>query len=167
MADSGWRIVGKARVARNEEHEKSAGQQRLRHVEEMVMSFKLKVAVHRAWKARAGHRKSEGKDRSEAKGDSFRLSTSAFRLGVAAACAGLLGGPAQAAGYPDRPIRMMIPQPAGGTMDTIARAVSHLVVESVGYNIVIDNRSGANGIIAGETLARAAPDGYTLLYTSA
>jgi tripartite-type tricarboxylate transporter receptor subunit TctC len=97
----------------------------------------------------------------------FRLSTFAFRLGVAAACAGLLGGPAQAAGYPDRPIRMMIPQPAGGTMDTIARAVSSLVVESVGYNIVIDNRSGANGIIAGETLARAAPDGYTLLYTSA
>jgi tripartite-type tricarboxylate transporter receptor subunit TctC len=61
----------------------------------------------------------------------------------------------------------MIPQPPGGTMDTMARAVSNVMVENVGQSIVIDNRSGANGIIAGETLARAAPDGYTLLYTSA
>ncbi len=96
----------------------------------------------------------------------FRLSTFACRLAVAATAA-LVAGPALAADYPERPIRMMIPQPAGGTMDTIARAVSTLVVENVGYNVVIDNRSGANGIIAGETLARAAPDGYTLLYTSA
>jgi tripartite-type tricarboxylate transporter receptor subunit TctC len=78
-----------------------------------------------------------------------------------------LGSPTHAADYPTRPVRMMIPQPAGGTMDTIARAVSNIVVESIGYPVVIDNRSGANGIIAGETLARAAPDGYTLLYTSA
>ena len=86
---------------------------------------------------------------------------------VAALCAVLAASTALAADYPQRPVRMMIPQPAGGTMDTIARAVSNIVVESVGYNVVIDNRSGANGIIAGETLARAAPDGYTLLYTSA
>ncbi len=82
-------------------------------------------------------------------------------------CAVLAAGAALAAGYPDRPIRMMIPQPPGGTMDTIARAVSSVMVENLAYNIVIDNRAGANGIIAGETLARAAPDGYTLLYTSA
>jgi tripartite-type tricarboxylate transporter receptor subunit TctC len=69
--------------------------------------------------------------------------------------------------YPARPIRLMIPQPAGGTMDTLARATTGQMVESLGQSIVIDNRSGANGIIAGETLARAAPDGYTLLYTSA
>ena len=69
--------------------------------------------------------------------------------------------------FPARPIRMMIPQPAGGTMDTVARAVSEPMARSFGQNIIIDNRSGANGIIAGETLARAAPDGYTLLYTSA
>ena len=62
---------------------------------------------------------------------------------------------------------MMIPQPAGGTMDTIARALSNDLVRGLGQNIVIDNRSGANGIIAGETLARAVPDGHTLLYTSA
>jgi tripartite-type tricarboxylate transporter receptor subunit TctC len=75
--------------------------------------------------------------------------------------------PSGAQDFPNRPIRMMIPQPVGGTMDTIARAVSSVMTESLGYNIVIDNRAGANGIIAGETLARAAPDGYTLLYTSA
>ena len=78
-----------------------------------------------------------------------------------------LGAPAAAADYPARPVRLMIPQPPGGTMDTMARAVSNVMVENVGQPIVIDNRSGANGIIAGETLARAVPDGYTLLYTSA
>ena len=52
-------------------------------------------------------------------------------------------------------------------MDTMARALSEPLVRGLGQNIVIDNRGGANGIIAGETLARAAPDGYTLLYTSA
>lgn len=69
--------------------------------------------------------------------------------------------------YPSRPIRMMIPQPPGGTMDTLARALSIPLVQALGQNIVIDNRTGANGIIAGETLAKATPDGYTLLYTSA
>jgi tripartite-type tricarboxylate transporter receptor subunit TctC len=69
--------------------------------------------------------------------------------------------------FPSRPVRMMVPQPPGGTMDTMARALSEPLARSFGHNIVIDNRSGANGIIAGETLARAVPDGYTLLYTSA
>ncbi len=68
--------------------------------------------------------------------------------------------------YPNRPIRMIIPQPAGGTMDTNARALSEPMARELGQNIVIDNRSGANGIIAGEILAKAPPDGYTLLYTS-
>jgi tripartite-type tricarboxylate transporter receptor subunit TctC len=99
---------------------------------------------------------------------SFRHPPSAIRHRVVATFVAVLAAATgTAADYPTRPIRMMIPQPAGGTMDTIARAVSNIVVESVGYNVVIDNRSGANGIIAGETLARAAPDGYTLLYTSA
>ena len=78
--------------------------------------------------------------------------------------------PAQAATeqpYPARPVRMFLPQPPGGTMETVGRAVSQLVSQSWGQNIVIDNRSGANGIIAGELTVRALPDGYTLLYTSA
>ena len=52
-------------------------------------------------------------------------------------------------------------------METVARELAEYLVRGLGQNIVIDNRSGANGIIAAETLARANPDGYTLLYTSA
>ena len=81
--------------------------------------------------------------------------------------AGIVASPSWSQPYPNRPIRMMIPQPPGGTMDTMARALAEPLVRELGQNIVIDNRSGANGIIAGEMLARAAPDGYTLLYTSA
>ncbi len=90
--------------------------------------------------------------------------TIAFTLAL---LAGIAASPSWSQSYPVRPIRMLIPQPPGGTMDTMARALSDPLVRELGQNIVIDNRSGANGIIAGETLARAAPDGYTLLYTSA
>lgn len=69
--------------------------------------------------------------------------------------------------YPSRPIRMLLPQPPGGTMETVGRSLSQHVSPALGQPIVIDNRSGGNGIIAGELTARAAPDGHTLLYTSA
>src|SRR5262245_9566510 len=87
--------------------------------------------------------------------------------GLVIAVLALAAAFAQAQDFPNRPVRMMIPQPPGGTMDTMARALSEPLARSLRQNIVIDNRSGANGIIAGETLARAVPDGYTLLYTSA
>jgi tripartite-type tricarboxylate transporter receptor subunit TctC len=90
--------------------------------------------------------------------------TIAFTLAL---LAGIAASPSWSQSYPNRPIRMMIPQPPGGTMDTMARALVDPLAREFGQNIVIDNRSGANGIIAGETLARSAPDGYTLLYTSA
>ena len=70
------------------------------------------------------------------------------------------------AAYPDRPIRMVVPQTAGGSMDSNARALSDLMARELNQNIIIDNRGGANGIIAGEMVAHAAPDGYTLIYTS-
>lgn len=69
--------------------------------------------------------------------------------------------------FPSKPVRMLIPQPPGGTMETVARMLSQQVSQAWGQPIVIDNRSGANGIIAGELTVRAIPDGYTLLYTSA
>ncbi len=75
-------------------------------------------------------------------------------------------GMASAQNFPNRPIRMIIPQPAGGTMDSNARALSDPLARELGQNIVIDNRSGANGIIAGEMLAKAPADGHTLLFTS-
>jgi len=68
--------------------------------------------------------------------------------------------------YPDRPIRMVVPQAAGGSMDTNGRALADILSRELGQNIVIDNRGGANGIIAGEMVAHSAPDGYTFLYTS-
>jgi len=74
---------------------------------------------------------------------------------------------AAAQSYPAKPVRMLLPQPPGGTMETVARGLAQQVSRDWGQPIVIDNRSGANGIIAGELTARAVPDGYTLLYTSA
>ena len=68
--------------------------------------------------------------------------------------------------YPDRPIRMVVPQTPGGSMDTNARALVDLVSRELGQNVVIDNRGGANGIIAGEMVAHSPPDGYTVFYTS-
>jgi tripartite-type tricarboxylate transporter receptor subunit TctC len=68
--------------------------------------------------------------------------------------------------YPVRPIRLVVPFPPGGGADTLARIVGQQVAESVGQQVVIDNRAGAGGNLAGEIAARAAPDGYTLLQTT-
>lgn len=77
------------------------------------------------------------------------------------------GAGAWAQDYPIRPIRLVLGFPSGGTPDALARSVAAQLETQIGRNIVVDNRTGANGIIAGETLARAAADGHTLLYTSA
>ena len=67
------------------------------------------------------------------------------------------------AAYPDRPIRLIMPYPAGGSIDTAGRAVAQKLAEHFGQQIVIDNRTGSGGTIGTETAARAAPDGYTLV----
>ena len=66
------------------------------------------------------------------------------------------------AGYPDKQIRMVIPFAPGGTTDVLARAVGQHMQETWGQVVVADNRAGANGVVAGEIVAKAAPDGYTL-----
>ena len=68
--------------------------------------------------------------------------------------------------YPNRPVRMLIPYPAGGGLDLPGRAVAQKFVESTGQQMVIDNRGGAGGLIAGEIVAKATPDGYTLFLAS-
>lgn len=73
---------------------------------------------------------------------------------------------AQPEKFPTRPLRVVVPQPAGGSMDANARALAVYLEPALGQNLVIDNRGGANGIIEGELVARAAPDGHTMLYTS-
>ena len=87
----------------------------------------------------------------------------AFRLLVVS----LLFAPAVALAqaFPAKPIRMIVPYAAGGSADTVARAVGNRLSEALGQPVVIDNRGGASGIIGSAVVAKAAPDGYTLLLT--
>ncbi len=77
-----------------------------------------------------------------------------------------LTGVASAQSYPNHPIKMIVPWPAGGVADVAARAVAEEMRGPLGQPIVIDNRPGASGKIGTELVVHAAPDGYTLLYTN-
>src|SRR4029077_997301 len=69
---------------------------------------------------------------------------------------------AWAQGYPDRPVRLLIAFPAGGTIDTLGRILAQKLTEAWGQNVVIENRPGAGGNIGAAAAAQAVPDGYTL-----
>lgn len=71
-----------------------------------------------------------------------------------------------AAGFPSRPVRLIVPYPPGGGNDTLARLFGQKLTESWGQQVVVDNRPGAGTIIGTQLAARAAPDGYTLLLSS-
>jgi tripartite-type tricarboxylate transporter receptor subunit TctC len=68
--------------------------------------------------------------------------------------------------YPSKPVHLLMPFPAGGTPDALGRIVASQVENQLGQNIVVDNRTGANGIIAYQLTASAAPDGYTLVHAT-
>ncbi len=80
--------------------------------------------------------------------------------------AALVAVPALAQNYPTRPVRMIVPFPPGGATDIVARVIGLKLNEAWGQTAVIDNRGGAGGNIAGEIVAKSAPDGYTLFMTS-
>jgi len=71
-----------------------------------------------------------------------------------------------AASYPDKPVRVIIPFPPGGTLDKIGRMLALKVGEQLGQNFVVENRPGGNGIIGADAVAKSNPDGYTLLFNA-
>src|SRR5512138_2794167 len=93
------------------------------------------------------------------------------RLLAAAVGLGLLGAYSTAAcaqdGYPSKPITIILPVTPGGGTDTIVRIIADKLKDKVGQQIIVDNRPGAGGTIAGEIVANSAPDGYTLLAVTA
>lgn len=74
-----------------------------------------------------------------------------------------LNSPAIAQNYPSKPVRLVVPFPAGGATDVLARVISQKASEKLGQQLVVDNRPGAGGTIGSEQVAKATPDGYTLL----
>ena len=82
------------------------------------------------------------------------------------ACTGLLAHSAQAqSSWPERPIQMVVPFPAGSSPDALARAISEPLSQALGQTVIVDNRPGAGGNIGTRFVAHAKPDGYTLLLT--
>lgn len=98
------------------------------------------------------------------KGKGFRLGLCAVLGGVSLVplCAAAQG---TAPAYPTRPIRAIVPFPAGGGIDTVIRILAPKMTESLGQPLLIDNRAGASGTLGTEVVAKSAPDGYTLLGT--
>src|SRR5439155_12152719 len=82
-----------------------------------------------------------------------------WALGVLFACIATV---ASAQSYPNRTIRLVVPFPAAGTTDILARAAAQKLTEAFGQSVVVDNRPGAAGNIGSDLVAKSAPDGYTL-----
>lgn len=84
---------------------------------------------------------------------------------AALACTFLTALPAVAQSYPSRPIRFVVPYSAGGLPDTVARIFAQRLGERLGQSVVVDNKPGANGVVAAQAIATAPKDGYTFLVT--
>src|SRR6185369_9061391 len=97
--------------------------------------------------------------------DMMRLRT-ALALAVIAAAAPLLATPGLAQDYPSRPVKVIVPFGAGGPADVTARQIGNILQESFGQPFVIENRTGAGGVIGTQEVVKSPPDGYTLLMMS-
>jgi tripartite-type tricarboxylate transporter receptor subunit TctC len=88
-------------------------------------------------------------------------------LAIAIVLLASLGSPPVAAqNYPSKPIRLIVPYAPGGGNDTLSRAIGQKLTQSLGQPLVVDNRAGSGGVIGADIVAKAAPDGYTLLMAS-
>lgn len=85
------------------------------------------------------------------------------RLAAAALATAALSGAAVAQAFPSKPIRLVVPSVAGGILDTVARTIATKMSEEFGQQVIVDNRPGAGGVIGSELVAKAAPDGYTIV----
>jgi tripartite-type tricarboxylate transporter receptor subunit TctC len=94
------------------------------------------------------------------------MTTAAKLIFALATCIGALIGPAAAQGFPDRLVRIVVPYPAGGGVDGMARALGESLSAIWKQPVIIENKPGASTMIGGEFVARAPADGYTLLLTS-
>jgi tripartite-type tricarboxylate transporter receptor subunit TctC len=99
---------------------------------------------------------------------SSHLSRRGFLSAAAGASLGLIAPAAlaQVEGYPKQPIRIIVPFAAGSGTDAVARLVARALGDALKASVIVDNKAGANGIIAAEAAAKAAPDGYTLFMTT-
>ena len=86
---------------------------------------------------------------------------------VAAAICGGMALSAAAQNYPTKPIRLIAPFPPGGSTDLLARVIAQKLTEAFGQQVLVENRGGGNTVIGSEAVAKAAPDGYTLLFQTA
>lgn len=93
----------------------------------------------------------------------LRFSLASLVMMVSAGMFGVAATPARALDYPTRPVHVICPYPPGGSADIVARLVAQAITEATGQSAVVENRSGGGGNIGAEIVAKAAPDGYTLL----